>query len=76
MPVIICCEGRIVDKNVVQAHLLRGEHVILLIPVYLGMGRLNDKYKKALYSLLEMHSACGAAGGQDRASLFIMGYHR
>jgi cysteine protease ATG4 len=47
--------------------------LLLLIPVRLGVDKINQEYHKALLELFKWKSLCGVAGGQPRAAYYFLG---
>lgn len=73
-PYPICCEDRNVNKAQVYQVLRRGEPVLILVPVVMGIKVLSDKYKRVLLRCLEMEHCCGVAGGYGKASVYFFGH--
>ncbi|CAJ1991947.1 ATG4.1 / AUT2/APG4/ATG4 cysteine peptidase [Leishmania donovani] len=74
VPFTFCCESRNIDEPAVMAKLSEGQHVILIIPVVLGIAPMSDQYERMMLKILDMKACCGIAGGLKRASLYMFGH--
>ncbi|KAL7709431.1 AUT2/APG4/ATG4 cysteine peptidase [Lotmaria passim] len=74
VPYTICCDNRHIDTPSIQAKLSGGEHVLLLIPVVLGLAPISEKYQAMMLGFLDMKASCGIAGGYKDASLYMFGH--
>ncbi|CBZ29784.1 cysteine peptidase, Clan CA, family C54,putative [Leishmania mexicana MHOM/GT/2001/U1103] len=73
-PFTFCCENRNIDESAVMAKLSEGQHVILIIPVVLGIAPMSGQYERMLLKILDMKACCGIAGGFKQASLYMFGH--
>lgn len=73
-PFPMCCEERNICTPQVRTVLRRGEQVTLMIPVVMGLKKLNVRYQKMLLRCLDMEHVCGIAGGCGKASLYFFGH--
>ncbi len=48
--------------------------MILLIPVRLGVEKLDSRYIEGLKKCLQMEQSLGFVGGKPRSSLYFVGY--
>ncbi|CAJ1045928.1 putative Peptidase family C54 [Leishmania shawi] len=74
VPFTFSCGNRNIDEPAVVAKLLEGQHVILIIPVVLGLAPLSDKYECMMLKILDMKACCGIAGGFKQASFYMFGH--
>ncbi|CAG9580539.1 putative AUT2/APG4/ATG4 cysteine peptidase [Leishmania major strain Friedlin] len=74
VPFTFCCESRHIDEPAVMAKLLEGQHVVLIIPVVLGIAPMSDQYELVMLKILDVKACCGIAGGFKQASLYMFGH--
>ncbi|KAG5494949.1 hypothetical protein JIQ42_02565 [Leishmania sp. Namibia] len=74
VPFTFSCEDRNIDEPTVMAKLSEGQHVLLIIPVVLGIAPISCKYERMMLKFLDMKACCGIAGGFKQASLYMFGH--
>jgi cysteine protease ATG4 len=74
VPYTICCADRNIDAPTIQQKLSEGEHVLLLIPVVLGIAPISERYQAMLLKFFDMKASCGIAGGYKEASFYMFGH--
>ncbi|KAH9578873.1 Peptidase C54 [Trypanosoma melophagium] len=73
-PVVLSLSDRLVSTAQVMKLLQESKHVVLLIPVMVGVGLISDKYAQVLLRSLEMESSIGILGGRRSSALYLYGH--
>lgn len=74
VPFTICCADRNIDVPLIRQKLGEGQHVLLLIPVVLGIAPISEKYQAMMLKFFDMKASCGIAGGYKEASFYMFGH--
>ncbi|ORC87482.1 AUT2/APG4/ATG4 cysteine peptidase [Trypanosoma theileri] len=73
-PVILTVSDRMIISKQVMNLLQDSKHVVLLIPLMVGVGFISEKYAKVVLQILEMESSIGIIGGRRSSALFLYGH--
>ncbi|EKF32115.1 AUT2/APG4/ATG4 cysteine peptidase [Trypanosoma cruzi marinkellei] len=73
-PVVLAFPERQIFLEQVKELLRQSMHVVLLIPVMLGIRVISEKYSQLMKRCLEMESSIGILGGKSRSALFLFGH--
>ena len=69
---VVCNDGNVfLDK--IEKKINKEESVFVVIPVRLGLNRVETEYLDCLKQIFNFESNCGIAGGQDYKALYFTG---
>ena len=69
---VVCNDGNVfLDK--IEKKINKGDSVYVVIPVRLGLNRVEKEYLECLKQIFNFESNCGIAGGQDYKALYFIG---
>lgn len=69
---VVCNDGNVfLDR--IEKKIVRGDSVFVVIPVRLGLNRVEAEYLECLKQVFAFESSCGVAGGQEHKALYFPG---
>ena len=73
---VVAAYDAVVSLAELEEHFAAGRAVLLLVPVMLGMGQLDEGYQRAFTKTLECPQSLGIVGGRPKQSLYFIGHQR
>ena len=69
----ILCENRIIYYHELMQILEQNKSILILLPMRLGLDKINDNYKIQIKNIIKISQFCGIIGGEKNSSYYFNG---